>query len=306
MNLTLTATRGLPGSGKTTWAEEQLAQAKPGTLVRCNRDTYRTMLHGRPFHGDRVLEHQVTLAQHSAIERMLRAGVSVIVDDTHLASRYLRAVAGIAWRCGADIQVQDFTHIPLEECIRRDALREGHAQVGEYVLRSLHRRFLSGRALPLPIPEPEQPIVGRRYVPDPSLPAAVMVDIDGTVALHGGVRDPYDTSRYHLDRPNIAVITAVRSMFLTGHEVVFCSGRDETYRDETAAWLAEHVEVPYAALVMRKAGDRRRDDVIKLELFDTHIRDRYRVTCVFDDRDRVCRAWRSIGLTVLQVAEGNF
>jgi hypothetical protein len=30
------------------------------------------------------------------------------------------------------------------------------------------------------------------------------------------------------------------------------------------------------------------------------------VVAVFDDRDQVVRMWRSLGLTVFQVAEGNF
>jgi len=303
---TLTAFRGLPGCGKTTEALIMLDAAAPGTLVRCNRDSYRQMLHGTPRFGDPVCEDQVTIAQHAAIERLLRVGVDVIVDDTNLRQRNLRNLAELAWRCGAGFAVRDLTDVPLDECIRRDAERNGQARVGEDVVRTLHRKFLAGRVLPLPVPAPGEGAVGRPYTPNLSLPAAVMVDIDGTVALHHSIRDPFDASRYHLDQPNDAVITAVRSMFLTGHEVVFCSGRDETYRAVTETWLDEHVDIPRAGLFMRAAGDLRRDDLIKLELFDAHIRDRFRVTCVFDDRDRVCRAWRSIGLTVLQVAEGAF
>lgn len=303
---TLTAYRGLPGCGKTTEAERVLAEAAPGTLARCNRDTYRQMLHGRPHHGDRACEDQVTIAQHAAIERLLRAGVDVLVDDTNLRVRNLRNLAEIAWRCGADFEVRDFTDVPLEDCIRRDAQRSGHAHVGEDVVRALYRKFLAGRELPLPVPQPTDRLTGRPYVPDLTKPAAVMVDVDGTVALHDGVRDPYDTSLYHLDLPNTPVITAVNAMFLTGHEVLFCSGRDEDFRDVTEKWLAEHVRIPHAGLFMRPAGDRRRDDVVKLELFDAHIRDRFAVKCVFDDRDRVVQGWRSIGLTVLQCADGAF
>lgn len=59
-------------------------------------------------------------------------------------------------------------------------------------------------------------------------------------------------------------------------------------------------------LFMRPAGDTRNDAVVKLELFDQHIRDRYDVLRCYDDRARVVAAWRSIGLTVFQVADGNF
>ena len=146
-------------------------------------------------------------------------------------------------------------------------------------------------------------------LPPAGLSPAVLVDIDGTVALHGD-RDPYDTSRYHEDAVNEAVVTAVAALQSTGHCVLFCSGRDEKFRKVTMQWLHEKILWPLGImpvnLYMRPEGDTRRDDVVKLELFDQWIRDRYTVTCVFDDRDRVVKAWRGIGLTVLQVAEGNF
>jgi len=66
------------------------------------------------------------------------------------------------------------------------------------------------------------------------------------------------------------------------------------------------VGVPYDALYMRAHKDGRRDSVVKVELFDAHVRDAYDVTCVLDDRDQVVEAWRALGLTVLQVAEGDF
>jgi hypothetical protein len=45
---------------------------------------------------------------------------------------------------------------------------------------------------------------------------------------------------------------------------------------------------------------------VKLDLFDAHIRHQYRLEYILDDRDQVVRGWRSIGLTVMQVAPGNF
>lgn len=300
---TLELTQGLPGSGKTTYAEKQLAAAEPGRLARVNRDRLREMLHGQPHHKP-VTEEQVTVAQHTTVEKLLRAGVNVIVDDTNLVSRHVRTFAQLAQRAGAEFRVRSFTDVPLEECIRRDAARE--SPVGEDVIRNMHRRFLAGRKLPLPVPTLDAPVTGRPYVPNPTLPRTVMVDIDGTVALHQGVRGPFDTSRYHLDAPNRAVIEVVHGLYLAGYQVVFCSGREETYREVTEVWLKEHVGIPYVALHMRKAGDMRRDDLVKLELFDEHIRGHYQVVAVFDDRDRVVQAWRSVGLTVLQVADGAF
>ena len=59
-------------------------------------------------------------------------------------------------------------------------------------------------------------------------------------------------------------------------------------------------------LFMRASGDTRKDEIVKLELFDAHVRGKYDVRLVLDDRDRVVRMWRSIGLTCLQVADGEF
>ena len=57
---------------------------------------------------------------------------------------------------------------------------------------------------------------------------------------------------------------------------------------------------------MRDTGDGRPDNVVKLEIFDREVRERYNVVGVFDDRNKVVSMWRSLGLTVFQVADGDF
>jgi predicted kinase len=143
---TLTVTRGLPGSGKTTWARQQ-----PGA-VRVNRDDLRRMLHGR-YVGASWAERQVTQVQRAAVEALLCAGSNVICDDTNLRGRAVRDLAELAMRCGADVVIRDFTDVPVEECIARDAVRSEGERVGEQVIRNMHERYLAGRRLPLPVPD---------------------------------------------------------------------------------------------------------------------------------------------------------
>jgi hypothetical protein len=57
---------------------------------------------------------------------------------------------------------------------------------------------------------------------------------------------------------------------------------------------------------MRARGDGRPDEIVKKELYRKRVAPRWKVTAVLDDRDKVVRMWRRIGLTVLQVAEGDF
>jgi hypothetical protein len=69
---------------------------------------------------------------------------------------------------------------------------------------------------------------------------------------------------------------------------------------------APHIGVAGEALHMRGRGDHRPDQVVKRELYERRVRPRYTVTAVLDDRAKVVRMWRELGLTVLQVADGDF
>lgn len=295
----LIITRGLPASGKTTFARK----LQPG-VVRVNRDDLRRMLHGARLFTQWA-EAQVTAAQRAQVEALLRARADVCVDDTNLRAKTVRQWADVAARFGASLEVRDFTDVPLAECLRRDAERAPEEQVGEDAIRRMHGRYLAGRSLPLPVPDVPAGGQGGGYDPPTGVPEVVLVDIDGTVAVMNG-RSPYDMTRVGDDTPNHAVITAVRAMHAAGHGVVFCSGRDDSCRLETQAWLDLHIGVPQLGLFMRAEGDSRKDSIVKREIFDREIRDRYRVVGVFDDRMQVVRMWRSLGLTVFQVADGDF
>jgi predicted kinase len=295
----LLITRGLPASGKTTFAQKLQPQ-----VVRVNRDDLRRMLHGQRLYTQWA-EGQVTHVQRASVEALLRAHASVIVDDTNLRQKAVREWAELAAKFGASFEVHDFTEVPVEECIRRDTERPAGDRVGAGVIQRMHDRYLKGKNLPLPVPFVEPGGPGVVYEPDPELPAVVLVDIDGTVALMRD-RSPFDWGRVGNDAPNPAVIAAVRAMHAAGNAIVFCSGRDEVCRAETEAWLDLYVKVPYEGLFMRPAGDSRKDAIVKREIFDREIRDRWRVVGVFDDRQQVVRMWRALGLTVFQVAEGDF
>lgn len=295
----LTLCRGLPGSGKSTWAREQIAAAEPGQIVSVSRDSIGRMLHGTRMHTT-VTEGQITRTQHALITELLRHGTDVIVDDTNLRMRTLRDLADVGWRCNADVAVEEFG-ATLDECIARDAERDH--PIGETALRRMATRYNVGNGQARPqLPDRPESVKGLPYVPDERLPKAVICDIDGTVALHV-TRGPFDTSRYHEDAPNKPVIAAVRAMFVTGHEIVYCSGRHEDFREVTQKWIEENVGIP-GPLFMRPGPGR--DDRIKLALFDEHIRNRWNVVAAFDDRRRVYEMWRNLGITVFAVAEGNF
>lgn len=298
---TITLTRGLPASGKTTWAKAWVLE-DPAARARVNRDDLRAMLFVKPTY-EWHQEQQVTAVQREAVKALVAAGCDVVCDDTNLRPKYVREWQRFARAHGADVEIREFP-IDVEDAIRRDAERT--SPVGEQIIRNMAGKFTrKGALLPLLEDVIDEEPAAETYTPDPSLPHAIIVDIDGTVALKHPDRDIYDLTRVHMDLRNEPVIEAVQAAKRDGLAVVYCSGRDASARAETATWIAENVEVP-GELWMRGEGDRRKDSIVKRELFDTHIRERYNVRYVLDDRQQVVDMWRRLGLTCLQVAPGDF
>jgi predicted kinase len=307
---TLRITRGLPGSGKTTYARKWVAE-DPRTRARVNRDDIGVQLHGERFYHDRDLmqdtEKAITIAQHAAIGQLLQRGWDVICDDTNLPGRTARDLRAIAVRNGADFEIHDMLDVPLDTVYAQNLDRVGTpAFVPEHKIAEMAKRHTGRNAYEIPLADEESDAgFMEPYVTVPGTPDAIMVDIDGTVALMQG-RSPFDETRVHEDRPNEAVIRAVRAMHAAGNRVIFCSGRTDGCYDATEAWLQEHVGVPYEGLFMRKSGDQRKDSIVKVEIFDERIRRFYNIVGVFDDRAQVVAAWRKLGLPVFAVAEGDF
>jgi predicted kinase len=307
---TLLITRGLPGAGKTTYAKKWVAE-DPRNRKRVNRDDLGIQLHGRRFYEDKDLfgptEKALTIAHHAQIEALLRAGYDVICDDTNLVRKFARDLRDVAARAGAEFEIVDMLDVPLETVY---AQNEKRLNTPAYVPPSAIKRMLdrhTGRnayEVPLSV-EPSEAESVDVYVPDMDLPPVVLVDIDGTTALMNG-RGPFEWHRVGEDLPNQPVIDAVRALWAAGNDIIFCSGRDAVCRPETEEWIDKFIKIPYEALFMRPEKDNRKDSIVKREIFDNEIRGRWRVVGVFDDRDQVVRMWRSLGLTVFQVAEGKF
>ena len=84
------------------------------------------------------------------------------------------------------------------------------------------------------------------------------------------------------------------------------SGRDEVCRDATQKFLDEYVGEGLQ-LHMRGEKDSRQDYVVKHELFNAHVADKYHVKFVLDDRDQVIQLWRDgLKLPTFQVDYGDF
>ena len=137
------------------------------------------------------------------------------------------------------------------------------------------------------------------------LPQAILCDLDGTLALLNK-RNPYDASGCENDVLNRPVALVLQCFRKEGFRIVLISGRMDQYKEQTVRWLKRH-GVLYDDLFMRRANDRRKDSIIKREIYDREIRDKYYVEFVLDDRNQVVDLWRKdLKLPCFQVYYGDF
>lgn len=289
--------RGLQASGKSTFSEAWVAEF-PATRTRVNRDTIRATYFNALW-GDTVDELAVTEIEHTIFASIMSRGKrDVISDNTNLRAAPVKQLMALAAKYGYRVEFQDF-NVPLEELLRRDALRE--KTVGEKVIRDYYKRFIQKDRLPAyPVLE-SNAVEAETYVAKEGTPRAFIFDIDGTVAKFVN-RGPFEWSKVSQDEPIENVIELSRILKKAGYKVVVTSGRDSVCREDTTTWLTTH-GVEFDELLMRTEGDQRKDSVIKRELFFEHIADRYDVRGVVDDRLSVSKLWHSLGLTLFRVGD---
>ena len=175
----------------------------------------------------------------------------------------------------------------------------------------------------------DEPVIQK----DGKLQNAIMCDLDGTLAIndHGRKFWGEETALCDKDSLNFPVSSVLQTYmsynrsilksladvddkhqvdeFLLTVKIIYMSGREDKYKPSTVKFLKKHnldSEV-WTELHMRKTDDFREDSIIKKELYDAHVKDKYDVLFVLDDRDQVVNMWRNeLGLACFQVANGNF
>ena len=164
----------------------------------------------------------------------------------------------------------------------------------------------------------------------------VIFDLDGTLANIDVRRDkslkPNGKLNWDIfaapdsitnwDTPNEPVIKMAQMFDNEGFNIFIFSGRNDRGFDATVEWLWDN-KVPWDLLVMRpdKFKDKSwpiannnpatpdmrfmPDEILKKKMLDTFV-DINDVFLVVDDRDKVVKMWRDLGLNTFQVAPGDF
>jgi hypothetical protein len=212
----------------------------------------------------------------------------IIIDDMNLTEHnktHIEWLLEVNDITGVTITYKSFQEVPLETCIERDAKRPN--PVGARFIRKCWREWVVPSAT--------------MAIKDSNKLTVVICDVDGTLAIRQN-RGIYDFDNCDSD----AINTVVQELLAYNlRPVIITTGREFKYYGKTLAWLKSHSIHPIA-LLMRPDGDTRKDSIVKKELYETYIKDKYNVQFVFDDRNDVVDMWREQGLTCLQVADGDF
>ena len=285
-------TRGLPASGKSTWAKE-FARRNPRT-VRVSRDDLRAQLFPGAEYKD-IDEGIITEAETAIARAALRAGCVVVVDAMHLPQRYVNR-----WqRLGYPVYIANF-EAPLDSLVSRNSMREDSVPLDTIL--SNHKKYTNkDGSLKQVTVSPEQYEINYKYLSDTTLPSAVIVDVDGTLAHNDGHRSYFDYSKVIDDKPVYHVIDAVNGLNNIHHTIVV-SGRKAEAETDTREWLLSH-GVLFDELHMRADNDGRTDMIVKMEILRDKIAPKYNVVAVIDDRPSVCEMWRKVGIPTFQVGD---
>ena len=131
--------RGSPSSGKSTWVKEN--DLEPYTL---SADSIRLMYQS-PATGDDGLryisqsnDNEVWTLLMKLLETRMSKGEFIVIDATHYKSSLISRYKDLVHKYRYRVNVVDFSDVPEEECIRRNAERNVYKRVPEETIRKMY------------------------------------------------------------------------------------------------------------------------------------------------------------------------
>ena len=288
--------RGLPASGKSTLARK-IVDANPTHTARFNWDDIRNMM-GPYWIPERENTKVLYALRDAFINNMMSNQWDIVIDNMNLNPKELEHYNKIVSEYNSnhtdkyEIEVTTlFT--PVEECVRRDALRSN--PIGESVIRSIWQRYRNFLCT-----EENKEIVSK-LKPATNLPKAVIFDADSTLCFNISGRPYYGTAQGLLDDvPNVNAIIAAQVYHSGGIKVLLVTGREGTdeIKEATQKWM-ENNQVPIDEYYFRPVNNRESGDKIKAQII-SGISNKYNIIGIYEDSSKIVKSLREMGYTVFQ------
>lgn len=288
--------RGLPGSGKSTWAKAWVNE-DPINRVRLNWDDMRNMM-GPYWVPERENTNVLKELREKFLKHMMERNWDIVCDNMNLNPKEIEFYKNIVKEFNEDghpytIEFKDF-FIPVEECIRRDAMRAN--PIGEKTIKSLFHKYM-----PLIVGSEHRKKIESQPTYRADKPDCIIVDMDGTLAFNLSDRsffDDIDMIKY--DTPLLATVSILRAMKMTGTCNIFIvTGRSEKSREATEVWLTEN-NIPFDKVFMREDGDFSHSNDFKQKVYEDNIKNNYNVLFVLDDDTKCMKMYQDQGLICMK------
>lgn len=143
---------------------------------------------------------------------------------------------------------------------------------------------------------------------------AIIIDLDGTLANIEERRNTLfknnNFDEFYKGIKNDKINNWCREIinkFNNNYSIILVTGREDIseVRKDTYDWLEKN-QIHFDKIYFRKRKDNRKDSIIKEEIFEEKIKNKYEILFVIDDRKQVVEMWRKKGLVCLQCDWGEF
>ena len=296
----LILTRGIPGSGKSTWAKSWVNE-DPTHRIRFNWDDIRNMM-GPYWIIERENTGVLKSLRESFLNKMMNEGWNIVIDNMNLNPKEYEYYNNIINHHNKinnikyELEFKDF-FISVDECIRRDSLRNN--PIGEKTIKELYskyRHFIQTTNV--------EKYVNNLIKPDPNKPYCVVIDMDSTMCFNTNKRPWYGKGAAEEminDIENFGVCETVWAL-MQEYPIIVATGRDTSQEEVTRKWLSQH-RIDPIKYYFRTKGDYRKGTEVKKEQIEKIMKD-YNILVIFEDSEPIVQMYRDMGLTVLQPNKG--
>jgi hypothetical protein len=254
-------------------------------------------------------EKVVTATYNTVLAYGMEKGYNIVVDNMNLNPKTCAELEKMVkdfnenytydWKY--EVEYKDF-FIPVDECIRRDAMRPN--PIGEKVIKATWRRyrdFIIQEDIKSMLKKSPKHVDGGRPV--------ILVDMDATLCLNTTGRPYFGEGAAEGMLDDIAIegtCMLVRRMY-EKCKVFIVTGREGTPEiiAATKKWLAKH-DVVVDELFFRSVKDYSPGADCKKKIYEDNIKGKYNVQFVLEDNYKCVKMWREQGLVCLQPNEGKF
>ena len=254
-------------------------------------------------------EKVVSAIYNTTLAYAMDKGYSIVVDNMNLNPKTCEELekrvtdfnTNFTYDWQYEVEYKDF-FTPVEECIRRDAMRPN--PIGEKVIKqtwSRYRDFIIQEDINNMLKKVPEHVDGGHPV--------VLVDMDATLCLNTTGRPYFGEGAAEgmlNDIPVPGTCTLVKYMY-EGCKVIIVTGREGTPEivEATKKWLANNgIEVD--EMFFRPVKDYSPGADCKKAIYEREIKGKYNVQFVLEDNYKCVQMWREQGLVCLQPNEGKF